>query len=125
MTPARALLIGLGAAALAGCGLLAPPVKVSPLERLGEVGRGRTLAQARCAACHAISGTGPSRDPQAPPFTQVARRYADQRLDWELEAISQVGHYAMPAKALSPSEMRDLDAYVRSLTPRGDASPAV
>jgi len=120
---AQILVSSLCVAALAGCSLLTPPPKVSPFEKLGDSGRGRALAQARCASCHAISGPGPSRDPQAPPFSQVARRYANLRLDWELEAISQVGHHAMPATALDPSQARDLDAYVRSLTPRASGDP--
>jgi mono/diheme cytochrome c family protein len=112
-----ALAIVLCAAALAGCSLLDPAAKVSPLEPLGDAARGRGMAQAQCSACHAISGPGPSPRTQAPPFSQIADRYADLRLDWELEAISQVGHYAMPAKPLAPAQIRDLDAYLRSLPP--------
>lgn len=120
MTPWTAAAVGLCAGALAGCSLLEPPPKTSPMEPLGDAGRGRTFAEAQCSACHAVNGAGPSPKATAPPFAGVAAKYANLRLDWELEAISQVGHYAMPTKPLSASQIRDLDAYVRSLTPRAD-----
>lgn len=83
----------------------------------GAVERGETVAKFECSGCHAVEARGKSPRMDAPPFSEVARRYQALRLDWELETISQVGHYAMPRKPLTKAQIRELDAYVRSLAP--------
>ena len=83
----------------------------------GAVARGEALAKSQCSGCHAVEARGGSPRLDAPPFPEVARRYQALRLDWELETISQVGHYAMPAKPLNKAQIHELDAYVRSLAP--------
>lgn len=97
---------------LTSCALLDPP---SPRERarLGEVAIGQALARAQCQACHQVQGA--TLYGAAPPLTEIARRYQNTRLDWELETISQVGHYRMPRKILSASEITALTAYIQSL----------
>lgn len=83
----------------------------------GAVERGEAVAKSQCSGCHAVEARGESPRLDAPPFPEVARRYQALRLDWELETISQVGHYAMPAKPLTKAQIHELDAYVRSLAP--------
>ena len=78
------------------------------------VARGRTLAQAECSQCHTVGARGGGAT-AAPSFATVAERYRNTRLDWELEAISQVGHYQMPRKQLTSIDIADLTAYIRSL----------
>ena len=39
------------------------------------------------------------------------RLHTTFRLDWELEAISQVGHYSMPAKAMSKTDIADVSGF--------------
>ena len=113
------LLLAAGVALLAaGCaGVTMTSVSARLGDHHGAVRRGEVFAKAQCAACHAVEPGRESRRFDAPPFPEVARRYASLRLDWELETISQVGHYAMPRKALTKAQIHDLDAYVRSLAP--------
>jgi mono/diheme cytochrome c family protein len=86
-------------------------------EPRGSAARGRVFATNNCAACHAIAGRGPSPNPDAPPFRNVAQRYKTVRLDWELESITEVGHYRMPPRAMSAAAIIDVVAYIRGLDP--------
>ncbi|MGR4865607.1 c-type cytochrome [Caulobacter sp. LARHSG274] len=86
-------------------------------EPRGSASRGRIFAANNCAACHAIGGLGASPTPEAPPFRTVAKRYKTVRLDWELESITEVGHYRMPPRAMSAANIIDVVAYIRSLDP--------
>jgi len=111
----RLTLWGLGAAAgavLSGCAVLAP-LNSSPGVPL--VDAGRALALGECSACHAVGAGGGAPATGAPSFASVAERYRNYRLDWELETISQVGHYRMPAKMLTAAEVSALSAYIRTL----------
>jgi len=89
--------------------------------RLREVAAGQALARSRCQACHLVDG--PSVDGAAPPLVEIARRYKDKRLDWELETIAEVGHYRMPRTPLSAAEISALNAYLRSLQAKTDEQP--
>lgn len=84
-------------------------------EILGARDRGEATARSQCASCHFTGQDGVGARVDAPSFGEIAVRYRDLRIDWELETISQVGHYAMPAKPLSPGQIADLTAYIRSL----------
>lgn len=99
---------------LFGCAALAPLHGPTPTPRLA-IERGARLASTECAACHAIGPEGAHPATAAPDFGAIAGRYRDLRLDWELEAISQVGHYRMARKALTAAEIADLTAYIRTL----------
>lgn len=81
----------------------------------GNPAAGGAFARKACATCHAVTSDGVSPRLGAPTFGQVSRKYADYRLDWELEAIAKVGHYAMPPKAMTTTEIADVTAYIRSL----------
>ena len=81
----------------------------------GSPARGAAFAAKQCATCHAITADGVSPRSDAPPFGEVGRKYANYRLDWELEAIASVGHYAMPAKAMTAIQIADVTAYIRTL----------
>ncbi len=89
----------------------------------GSPARGAAFASKQCASCHAITADGVSPRADAPPFGEVAKKYADYRLDWELEAIASVGHYAMPPKAMTAIQIADVTAYLRTLydKPRDDS----
>lgn len=86
-----------------------------PGEQSGSPARGAAFAARECAGCHAITKDGVSPRMQAPPFGEVSRKYAEYRLDWELETIASVGHYAMPPKAMTAIQIADVTAYIRSL----------
>jgi mono/diheme cytochrome c family protein len=83
----------------------------------GSPARGGDFARRECAGCHTVRGDSVSPKAGAPRFEEIARRYAENRLDWELETITQVGHYSMPAKAMSKADIADVTAYIRSLKP--------
>ncbi|KRA61185.1 cytochrome C [Caulobacter sp. Root656] len=102
----------LACGALAGCAVLEP---LYPGADLPLVDSGRTLALGECSACHAVGPSGGAPATGAPSFSSIAERYRDYRLDWELETISQVGHYRMPAKMLTSPEIAALTAYIRTL----------
>ena len=100
------ILLGLGAASAAQ----------APLSQ--EVERGRAFAQKNCATCHAIGPTGPSPYNRAPPFRTLHERYDVEGLAEALAEGIVVGHTGarqMPEFVLSPAEIDDLLAYLKSL----------
>ena len=114
MTFAAVLPVLVAALALSG----AASARTTEGEPVGSATRGAAVIQGNCDACHAVGASGTSPNPDAPPFREVARRYQDQRLDWELEAISEVGHYRMPKRVLTAGEIADVLTYIRSLQPQ-------
>ena len=81
-------------------------------ERSPSEERGYRVAARECATCHAIDATGDSPRMDAPPLREVRRRYNGASLAREFETIGRVGHYQMPAKAISRSDREDLIAYI-------------
>ena len=61
------------AALAAGSAALSHPGSVQD-RRSAEVQRGRILAEARCAACHAITPDASSPNPESPGFEDIANR---------------------------------------------------
>jgi mono/diheme cytochrome c family protein len=86
-----------------------------PGEQAGLPARGAAFAARECSGCHSITKDGISPRMDAPPFGEISGKYADYRLDWELETIASVGHYAMPPKAMTAIQINDVTAYIRSL----------
>lgn len=110
---------------LAGCA--APSEKFEPaLESVANDGRG--IAEAQCAACHAVGGYGESPNPAAPLFRTLLSRYRADVLEEELIAGIQVAH-PMPEFQFNPQGADALIAYIRSIqeTPsqerRSEVSP--
>ncbi len=79
---------------------------------LGAIQRGRTFADAKCTACHAVSGRAPGLTARAPAFTIIAGRYTVSSLERELDAIAEVGHYETPALMTSPEDRAAVVAYM-------------
>jgi mono/diheme cytochrome c family protein len=77
--------------------------------------RGYRVAARECSSCHAVDRLGESPKPTAPPFRDIRRRYNELSLAREFQAISEVGHYEMPAKPISKGDGEDLIAYIESL----------
>jgi mono/diheme cytochrome c family protein len=101
----RLLILAAAAAALVGCATVDDP----------RVGEGKTLAERRCAVCHAVSGSAASPRPDARPFRVIAGEYSRSALERELQAVAEVGHYQMPPMGLSASEVGSLSAYLANL----------
>jgi cytochrome c len=82
--------------------------------QMSQVDRGRALAQANCARCHAIGRAGESPLPKAPPFRTLHRRYPIQNLAEAFAEGIRVVH-PMPEFRLEPNQIDDLIAYLKSL----------
>ena len=79
-----------------------------------QIDRGRALAQANFARCHAVGAAGESPLPKAPPFRTLHRRYPLDNLAEALAEGIQVAH-PMPEFRLEPDQIEDLIAYLKSL----------
>ena len=92
-------------------------MSAAPVSTL-EIERGRAYAQRHCATCHAIGRTGSSPYAPAPPFRTLHERYDVEALAEALAEGMIVGHGGarqMPQFVLSPAEIDDLLAYLKSL----------
>lgn len=83
----------------------------------GQIERGRAFAEANCASCHAIGRTGASRLAVAPPFRTLHRRYPVEQLAEALAEGITTGHDAMPEFQLTPAQVDDFLAYLRTVQP--------
>src|SRR5690606_8505547 len=100
---------------LGGCASVADQMLGTNLVQVSE---GRRLAEQRCASCHAIDGTSQGPETEARSFAEIAERRRGRSLEWQLETISDIGHFSMPAIALSPAEQASLAAYIRRQRPK-------
>jgi cytochrome c len=89
----------------------APAVEPSEAARASD---GRDIAEAQCAACHAVGTYGDSPNPIAPPFRTILSRYSADVLEEELIAGIQVAH-PMPGFQFNPQSTEALIAYLRSI----------
>jgi mono/diheme cytochrome c family protein len=80
--------------------------------------RGRGIAQAQCARCHAIGKEGKSPMALAPPFREIPQRYPVEHLAEALAEGIVVGHPAMPQFVFDPAEIDALLSYLQSLASR-------
>ncbi len=83
----------------------------------GDLRRGRGLAMANCARCHAIGQSGASANPKAPPFRTLAERYPLANLEEALAEGIVVGHEGMemPPFTFSTDQIQALIAYLDSI----------
>ncbi len=102
----RTLVFGATALALAAC---ASPQAPDP-----RIADGRAIAEAQCAACHAVGEFGESPNPAAPTFRTVLTRYRAEVLTEELTNGIQVAH-PMPDFQFNPQGADALVAYLRSI----------
>jgi cytochrome c len=77
--------------------------------------RGYNYARDNCAGCHQVGYEGVSPDPHAPAFGQIHRSFSRTGLERELDAISEVGHFTMKARPISPADRSDVAAYIENL----------
>lgn len=110
-----AMMARLGLSMCLAVGLVVPVSATTSPTQKQAIEAGRSLAQANCATCHAISKRGQSPNPQAPRFATLAQRYP---LDNLAEAFSEgilVGHGPMPEFQFEPDQIDSLIAYLRSV----------
>lgn len=80
--------------------------------------RGRALAEANCSTCHAIGPHGASPYAPAPPFRTLNAKYDVEGLAEAFAEGIEVGHRGareMPQFELTPDQIDDLIAYLKSL----------
>ncbi len=118
----RTMLLAITALA-AGSAALSQPVTVQD-RRLAEVERGRMLAEARCAACHAVVANGTSPNPESPPFEDIANRQGLNSATLR-QYLRDAHNYpdAMQFR-IERGQVRDLSAYIVTLK-RSGYKPAI
>ena len=99
---------------LAGCATPHPGPEQAALQR------GREIAQAHCASCHAVGSAGESPFPEAPPFRALSRNYRVASLEEALAEGISVGHPAMPEFQFEPDDVHALVAYLQSIQDRNE-----
>ena len=104
-----------GAGILASAIIALPPLSAQSQTEVQR--RGARLAAWRCASCHAVASEVQSPLPFAPPFRDIAQRYADGGLDRRLTGLRE-GHPLMPPGDLQPDEALDLSSYIATLAPK-------
>lgn len=107
------------AALLAGCATGAPDqpdLARGPISPTVEIGR--SIAQTRCAACHAVDASMDSPRSAAPPFVVLRDRYVATSLQRKLQAMVDTEHSEMPPLRMHSDEIEALYAYMESLPAR-------
>lgn len=110
---------GCFAALLAGCATGAahqPEVARGPTSPTVEIGR--SIAQTRCASCHAVDASMESPRSAAPPFVVLRDRYLATSLQRKLQAMVETEHSEMPPLRMHSDEIEALYAYMESLPAR-------
>ena len=98
-------------ASCAAAPLDATSVSAEPSELAAD---GRDIAEAECAACHAVGIYGESPNPQAPVFRTLFQRYNASVLEQELIEGIRVSH-PMPEFQFNPQGTDALIAYLQTI----------
>jgi cytochrome c len=86
-----------------------------------QVAKGRALVQRNCGMCHAVGRSGLSRNPEAPPFRELHRRYDMEMLGEALAEGILTGHPAMPEFRFEPNEVIAIIRYLQSIQAKQQA----
>lgn len=91
---------------------------------MAEAERGRVVAEARCAACHAVTVNSSSPNPESPGFEDIANRKGLTSATLR-QYLRNAHNYpdAMQFK-LDRGQVRDLSAYIVTLK-RSGYKPAI
>jgi mono/diheme cytochrome c family protein len=76
---------------------------------------GVNLAERWCAQCHGVRPHQISRDPDAPPFAELAAQ--PSITPYSLRVLLRTPHANMPNFMLEPNDMDELTNYILSLRP--------
>ena len=108
------MLTGMFACFLAAGTLFAGTVRAGGIEA-PDIQAGQTLAETRCARCHAVGRSGTSPADAAPAFRHLGRKWPVENLAEALAEGIVVGHPAMPAFAFSPPEIDDFLGWLNEI----------
>lgn len=84
-------------------------------ERVGNAVTGRQVAENFCSGCHAISTTGDSPAPAAPPFRTILDTYPADKLAADLRNAKSISYLHMPQFFFGDSHAEDLVAYLKTI----------
>lgn len=114
MMLAAALVLASCAAQESESGSSAPdPAAISVAAELDALAAsGRDIAEAQCAACHAVGEYGESPNPNAPVFRTIFQRYSATALEQELIEGIRVSH-PMPEFQFNPQGTDALIQYLQ------------
>ena len=88
---------------------------ISHARRFAQPATREGVCSGECARCHSIERSGNSpRDP-APPFRELHTRYPVETLEESLAEGIVTGHADMPEFELSPDQIDDLIAFLKTL----------
>ncbi len=90
-------------------------------EERRDAAAGQRFVQRACAGCHAVGKEGASPNPHSPPFRTLSARLPGAALDAQLNGIARNGHVEMPPIYMTPDEIREIAAYIRSAGERRGA----
>ena len=79
---------------------------------------GEDLLTEKCARCHGIGRSDPSRDPKAPPFRTLSKRYPVEALEEALGEGVISGHPDMPEFEFDSDDVGAIIAYLKSIQDR-------
>ena len=83
------------------------------------IAKGKRLAEANCAVCHAIGPEGASKLAAAIPFRDMALDFDQSELEDALNEGVPTEHPAMPDWQMTPDQAAALAAFIISLAPAG------
>ncbi len=78
--------------------------------------RGRRVAEANCAVCHAISLVGRSDNPEAPPFRLLTRTRSLAELRADMAGNLFTRHPEMPDFEPTPQQLDDITNFIGSIS---------
>lgn len=108
--------------AIALIGFLLAPIQPAQAQEAGQererelVERGQKLAVKYCSRCHAIGSEGKSPFAEAPPFSNIARRWNPEVLAEAFAEGIVVGHPDMPEFMFEPEQIGELIEYLKALS---------
>ena len=80
-----------------------------------QIAKGKAIAEANCASCHAIDAVSQSQHTDAPAFRTLSERYPVDNLQEALAEGIVVGHEDMPEFSFDPDDVDALIAFMESL----------
>lgn len=93
---------------------VAAAIAASPAAAAGDAAHGKAIAERWCASCHLVAPDQARATTEAPTFAAIAERSQD-----EIDALAGFladPHPPMPDLSLTRDEIRDLLAYIASLS---------
>ncbi len=99
------------------CGLLLFLPAIGPASAFDAESafRGRRIAEANCAECHAIAQVDESANPAAPPFRIMAQRRDLATLRADMLGDLFLRHAVMPDFEPDPGQAADIVTYMESI----------